>query len=73
MKLKEGSANEPGTPESYLEFKKKIPELRKRAANDEPLSPILDAFDINPLPLQTSVQMQLLVIKKALQLIGSKK
>jgi hypothetical protein len=73
VKLKEGSANEPGTPESYLEFKKKIPELRKRAANDEPLSPILDAFDINPLPLQTSVQMQLLVIKKALQLIGSKK
>jgi len=67
--LKEGPENVPGVPRSYLEFKKRVPELRKRAVKRESLDPILNRFEITHLPLQKAVRIQLTVIKKALQML----
>jgi hypothetical protein len=67
--LKEESNKTPGFPQAYLGFKKLIPELRKRASNGKSLEAIVSKFEINHLPLQTAVDIQLSVIKKSLELL----
>jgi len=70
VKLKEESDKEPGIPSSYLEFKKQVPAIRKRAVNGEPIKPLLDEFEISLLPLSTAVRIQLTIIKKALNMLS---
>jgi len=70
VSLNEKTNRSPGIPKAYLEFKKQLPELRKHAANNESLQPLLKLFEINSLPLQTAAEIQLSVIKKALKMLS---
>ena len=60
---------EKGIPKTYLAFKEKLPELRRRLMNYEPIQPITKNFDITPIPLSTAVRIQLQIIKSALHTV----
>ena len=61
--------SEKGVPEAYLAFKEKLPELRMRLMNDEPIQSITNNFDITPIPLSTAARIQLQIIKAALHTV----
>jgi len=59
--------DQPGIPATYLALKEKLPEIRRRALEGQPLDPVLSKFQIRPLSIESAIRIQLGVIRSALE------
>lgn len=67
--LVKGSSSSSHQPERYLELRKKRPELRARLERGEDVRPVLDSYDLRPIPLKSAMQLQLRALKLGLQAV----
>lgn len=61
----------PGVPATYLAFKERLPELKLRCRQGEPVPEALGPFDPRPLDLATAVRLQLRTVELGLQAVRS--
>lgn len=59
----------PGTPETYLALKKRLPEVKMRLEKGEPVDDLLAPFDVEPLPVATAMHLQLTALTLALETV----
>lgn len=64
---------EPGQPVTYLEFRDRLAELTEKARRGESLQPVLEAYEIRPLPLAEAKRLQLETIASGLRAVGRSK
>lgn len=67
--LVKGTSSPSHQPERYLELREKRPELRARLERGEDVQPILDSYDLRPIPLQSAMQLQLRALELGLQAV----
>jgi hypothetical protein len=68
--LVENEDPEPGVPSAYLALKEQFSTLRKRAVHDDPVRPLLEPFNIRPLPLGRAIRLQLRALELGLQAVS---
>lgn len=56
----------PGVPDRYLALKETLPRLQQRLARGAPVDDLLAPFDIEPLPLETAMRLQLRALELGL-------
>ena len=64
-------ASPPGRPETYLELKARLPEVKARLERDEPVDDLLAPFSLEPVPLATAMHLQLRALELGLQALPS--
>lgn len=57
----------PGVPSAYLELLQRLPEWRRRLEDGESIREEIDAFRIEPLPLETAIRLQLTAIELGIE------
>lgn len=65
----ENPAPTPGVPAQYLKLRERLPEIRRRLARDASIDDLLDPFNIEPLPLDTAMQMQFRTLELGLSTV----
>jgi len=60
----------PGRPDEYLRVRERLPEIRARLERGEDVEPLLTSFDIQPLPLETGMRLQLRALELGLSAVG---
>jgi hypothetical protein len=59
----------PGTPGTYLALKERLPDVRMRLEQGEPVDDLLAPFDVAPLPVSTAMHLQLTALTLALEAV----
>ncbi len=67
--IRKEAESRPGIPAAYLEFKSALPEIRSRLATGVSVTELLAPFDLQPLPLEMQIEMQLYAIQLCLNLV----
>jgi hypothetical protein len=62
--------SEPGTPHVYLKWKEKLEELKEIAQQRAVTPADYPAFEIEPLPIPTAMEIQWKLIEKSLEMLG---
>ena len=59
----------PGTPETYLALKNRLPDVKMRLEKGEPVDDLLAPFNVEPLPISTAMHLQLTALTLALEAV----
>ncbi len=60
----------PGVPDQYLQLRERLPEIQLRLTRDESVDDLLAPFDLRPLPLDTSMRLQLRALELGLDAVA---
>lgn len=59
----------PGKPETYLEFKSRLPEIKRKVISGEPIGGVIREYNIQPVSVETAIKFHLAIIEMALKII----
>lgn len=60
----------PGHPDNYLELRSRLPEVKARLQRGEDISDLVAPFDVEPVPLDTAMHLQLQALELGLESVS---